>query len=286
MLCYQGTYGKDEGMILWIGAAVLVMLFPAWKLLEGKFGRRKWPVVRMSFASRLKRILTKRVSFYKALSSREKRKFEFRVMRFLQNHEISTAGTRINETDLVLVGASAVIPVFRFERWRYHGLDEIVVFGPSFDGKFADSGDDGRVVGLLGTGDFDRKMFLCRDALRKGFSQEEDGDNTAIHEFVHLVDKMDGQVDGIPKVIIRRQYVLPWLDLVKRKIGEIEEGQSDINRYAAMGNEEFLAVTAEYFFERPDKMKERHPDLHKALQYVFKDPDRNPSGSDPFPLPD
>ncbi len=53
-----------------------------------------------------------------------------------------------------------------------------------------------------------------------------------------------------------------------------------------MGNEEFLAVTAEYFFERPEKMKERHPDLHKALQYVFKDPDRNPSGNDPFPLPD
>ena len=159
----------------------------------------------------------KRVSFYKALSSREKRKFEFRVMRFLQNHEISTAGTRINETDLVLVGASAVIPVFRFERWRYHGLDEIVVFGPSFDRNFADSGDEGRVVGLLGTGDFDRKMFLCRDALRQGVSQEEDGDNTAIHEFVHLVDKMDGQVDGIPKVIIRRQYVLPWLDLVKRQ---------------------------------------------------------------------
>ena len=187
----------------------LMLLFPTWKLFECKFGRRKWPVVRMSFLRRLKRILTKRVSFYKALSSREKRKFEFRVMRFLQNHEISTAGTRINETDLVLVGASAVIPVFRFERWRYEGLDEIVVFGPSFDGKFADSGDDGRVVGLLGTGDFDRKMFLCRDALRKGFSQEEDGDNTAIHEFVHLVDKMDGQVDGIPKVIIRRQYVLP-----------------------------------------------------------------------------
>ena len=286
MLCYLWADGKFEGMNLWIIAAILVLLFPVWKLFDRKIGRRKWPVVRVSFATRLKRILGKRVSFYKALSSREKRKFEFRVMRFLQNHEITTAGTRMNETDLALVGASAVIPVFRFERWRYRGLDEVVVFGPSFDRNFSGTEEEGRVVGLLGTGDLDRKMFLCRDALRKGFAQEEDGDNTAIHEFVHLVDKMDGQVDGIPKVIIRRQYVLPWLDLMKRKIGEIEDGKSDINQYAAMGNEEFLAVTAEYFFERPEKMKERHPDLHKALQYVFKDPDRNPSGSDPFPLPD
>lgn len=53
-----------------------------------------------------------------------------------------------------------------------------------------------------------------------------------------------------------------------------------------MGNEEFLAVTAEYFFERPEKMKELHPDHHKALEYLFKDPDRNPFGRYPFPLPD
>ena len=215
-------------MNLWVIVAILVLVFPVWKFFDRKIGRRKWPSVKVSFATRLKRILYKRVSFYKGLSSREKRKFEFRVMRFLQNHEFSAAGTRINETDLALVGASAVIPVFRFERWRYRGLDEVVVFGPSFDRNFAGTEDEGRVVGLLGTGDLDRKMFLCRDALRQGFAQEKDGDNTAIHEFVHLVDKMDGEVDGIPKVIIRRQYVLPWLDMMKRKIGEIKEGKSDI----------------------------------------------------------
>ena len=260
-------------MNLVIVIAVLVFLFPVWKLVERKIGRKKWPVVPVSFATRLKRILSRKVLFYKKLSPGEKRKFEYRVMRFLQNHKITTTGTRINETDIALVGASAVIPVFRLDRWRYRELDEVVVFGPSFDRHFSGTEEEGRVVGLLGTGELDRKMFLCRDALRKGFAQEEDGDNTAIHEFVHLIDKMDGRVDGIPKLIIRRQYVLPWLDLVKRKIGEIEEGKSDINQYAAMGNEEFLAVTAEYFFECPEKMKERHPDLYKALQYVFKDPD-------------
>ena len=54
------------------------------------------------------------------------------------------------------------------------------------------------MVGLLGTGDLDRKMFLCRDALRQGLLKR-DGDNTAIHEFVHLVDKMDGQVTEFPR---------------------------------------------------------------------------------------
>lgn len=260
-------------MNLLIIVAVLVLSFPAWKLFERKYGRKKWPVVKVSFATRLKRILRKRVSFYKKLSSQDKRKFEYRVMRFLQSHEVSATGTRINETDLVLVGASAVIPVFRFERWRYRELDEVVVFGPSFDRNFAGGGEEGRVVGLLGTGELDGKMFLCRDSLRKGFAQEEDGDNTAIHEFVHLIDKMDGRVDGMPKLLMKRQYVLPWLDLIRHKIDEIQSGESDFNPYGANGKEEFLAVAGEYFFERPEKMKESHPELYRAMQLIFEKPD-------------
>ena len=260
-------------MNLLIIVAVLVLSFPAWKLFERKYGRKKWPVVKVSFATRLKRILRKRVSFYKKLSSQDKRKFEYRVMRFLQNHEVSATGTRITETDLVLVGASAVIPVFRFERWRYRELDEVMVFGPSFDRNFDESGEEGRVVGLLGTGELDGKMFLCRDSLRKGFAQEEDGDNTAIHEFVHLIDKMDGRVDGIPKLLMKRQYVLPWLDLIRHKIDEIQSGESDFNPYGASGKEEFLAVAGEYFFERPEKMKESHPELYRAMQLIFEKPD-------------
>ena len=81
---------------------------------------------------------------------------------------------------------------------------------------------------------------------------------------------MDGRVDGIPKLLMSRQYVLPWLGLVQRKIGEIERGESDLNPYASMGAEEFLAVTAEYFFERPEAMKARHPVLHRSLKLIFE----------------
>ena len=236
---------------------------------RGQVRAENGPWYMVSFLRGSKEFLPK-VSFYKgSLHGKTKVRVSEQIA-FLQNHEISTAGTRINETDLVLVGASAVIPVFRFERWRYHGLDEIVVFGPSFDHNFATPGTrrwsvcSGRVIS---TG----KCF-SPDALRKGLLKRKTGTTRPFTSSFTSSDKMDGQVDGIPKVIIRRQYVLPWFDLLKRKIGEIEEGQSDINRYAAMGNEEFLAVTAEYFFERPEKMKERHPDLHKALPIRLRTP--------------
>jgi Mlc titration factor MtfA (ptsG expression regulator) len=56
---------------------------------------------------------------------------------------------------------------------------------------------------------------------------------------------------------------------MRRKMAEIEAGKSDINRYALTNEAEFFAVTAEYFFERPGIMKQKHPVLYAALERVF-----------------
>ena len=47
-------------------------------------------------------------------------------------------------------------------------------------------------------------------------------------------------------------------------------GKSDINIYGATNHAEFLAVTAEYFFEKPDQFKQKHPELYKMLAEIFK----------------
>ena len=56
---------------------------------------------------------------------------------------------------------------------------------------------------------------------------------------------------------------------MRRKMTEIEAGESDINRYAATNEAEFFAVTSEYFFERPGAMQQKHPQLYAALERVF-----------------
>ena len=45
--------------------------------------------------------------------------------------------------------------------------------------------------------------------------------------------------------------------------------RSDINPYGTTSKGEFLAVVAEYFFERPDLLKEKHPELYAALEAIF-----------------
>jgi Mlc titration factor MtfA (ptsG expression regulator) len=86
---------------------------------------------------------------------------------------------------------------------------------------------------------------------------------------VHLIDKSDGTVDGLPNVIMQKQYVLPWIDMIGRNIEDIRSGASDINQYGATNKAEFLAVACEYFFERPHLLSTKHPDLYRTLAAMF-----------------
>ena len=83
------------------------------------------------------------------------------------------------------------------------------------------------------------------------------------------MDKSDGVIDGIPGVGLERSAVGPWLDLVRRKMMEIRQGNSDINSYGLKSEAEFFAVAAEYFFERPGMMERKHPELYSMLSRIF-----------------
>jgi Mlc titration factor MtfA (ptsG expression regulator) len=85
-----------------------------------------------------------------------------------------------------------------------------------------------------------------------------------------LVDKTDGAVDGVPEFLLSKQFVVPWLDLMQRNIKEIMKNRSDIDPYGATNQAEFFAVVSEYFFERPDLLQEKHPDLYNLLTVIFK----------------
>lgn len=115
---------------------------------------------------------------------------------------------------------------------------------------------------MVGTGYMEGKMVLSRTALHQGFLNETDKQNIAIQEFVHLIDKMDGWIDDVPNVLMERHYVIPWLDMISDKMEEIRLGGSGIDPYTKASKVEFFAVVSEYFFERPELLKRKHPELY------------------------
>jgi len=124
-------------------------------------------------------------------------------------------------------------------------------------------------LGMVGNGPMQRVMILSKPALHNGYANETAKENTGIHEFVHLLDKEDGDVDGLPQTLLNRKYTTEWLQLVNENIIAINEGNSDINTYGATNKAEFFAVAAEYFFKRPDLFKERHEALFNMMVQIF-----------------
>ncbi|KYP15425.1 M90 family metallopeptidase [Flavihumibacter sp. CACIAM 22H1] len=214
-------------------------------------------------------ILEKEVSYFRSLPEADKPRFLEEVKQFLSVTRITPIGTTIDDTDRLLVAASAVIPIFGFPEWHYTNLTDVLIYNDRFDEEFDTKSRDGNILGMVGSGVMNHKMILSKAALREGFSNKTDKQNTAIHEFVHLLDKADGAVDGIPEALLSKQYTLPWLNLIHKKIQEIKADDSDINPYGASSQTEFFAVAAEYFFERPDLLRSKHPRLYEMMEKIF-----------------
>lgn len=259
---------------LGIFAAMAYIIFPilliAMLLWLSRSRRKKTLLPTQGFLPEYRRILEDNVLFYQRLDAGKKIEFENRMSRFLERVRVTGIKTEVTDEDRVFVAASAIIPIFAFSGWEYRNLNEVLVYPDSFNHEFEQEGNNERVIlGMVGEGAMQNQMILSRHALREGFSNKTDKNNTAIHEFIHLIDKSDGATDGIPEVFLQSAYVLPWVNMMHQQIKEIVNDQSDINPYGATNQAEFLAVAGEYFFERPDLLRQKHPELYELLSRIF-----------------
>ncbi len=215
-------------------------------------------------------ILEQHVAFYAELNAAQKAMFLERVRDFLARTAITpVSGAPVQDMDKLFIAAGAIIPIFSFDGWRYNNIDEVLVYNNTFSKDFAVEGEDRNILGMVGDGALNRKMLLSLQAIRNGFMNPEDGRNTVIHEFVHLLDKADGSVDGVPEYLLSKQYDLPWKNYMHNEIQHMRQYGSDINQYGATNEAEFLAVISEYFFERPHQLEENHPELYLMLSKMF-----------------
>lgn len=237
----------------------------------------KRPGRKVALPEGYKNLLQAHVGFYRSLNDKEKINFEEKLKEFLGYVRITGVNTSVEDLDRLLVAASAVIPIFGFPSWKYYNLREVILYPESFDrDEFLADNHKRNTLGMVGNGPMQRVMILSKPALRNGFDQDNGTENTGIHEFVHLLDKEDGDVDGLPEALLKKQYAIPWLELMNENIKAINEGKSDINIYGTTNKAEFFAVASEYFFERPDLFKEKHEDLYNMMTRIFNQKPRPP----------
>jgi hypothetical protein len=245
---------------------VLISLF----LLILFFIFYKKPAKKIALPENYKQLLSQNVSYYNRLNEKNKIKFEEKIKKFLGYVLIDGIDTTVNDLDKLLVASSAIIPVFGFEKWTYFNLKNVLLYPASFNkDEFLANGYEKNTLGMIGNGPMQRVMILSKPALYFGFQLPQAKENTGIHEFIHLLDKEDGDVDGLPEVLLNRKYSSKWIELVNRNMETIFQGKSDINNYGASNKAEFFAVSSEYFFNQPDLFKENHPELFEIMCVIF-----------------
>ncbi|MFC7669709.1 zinc-dependent peptidase [Hymenobacter humi] len=250
-----------------ISLVVLAAILYAFYRYVTADSRLRAEALAQEFPAAWRQILAERVAFYLSLTKNEKVRFEKQVQVFLASTRITGVQTEVDDTTRLLVAASALIPVFGFPEWEYANLGEVLIVPDAW--KLEGDPDkevkplEGALLGSVQGFQNQHYMRLSKASLEQGFRDSLDRQNVGIHEFAHMLDEADGVIDGVPKAALPPELLQPWAAVMKREIEAIEAGKSDINPYAATNEAEFFAVVTEYFFEKPEKLQENHPELYE-----------------------
>jgi hypothetical protein len=94
-----------------------------------------------------------------------------------------------------------------------------------------------------------------------------------IHEFAHLFDALDGEIDGVPSLPPGRgrEWAAACAACRDRFAAAVDEGRATaFDDYAAESPAEFFAVASECFFQDPHRLARHDPALHALLTEAWR----------------
>jgi Mlc titration factor MtfA (ptsG expression regulator) len=254
------------------GAGLLAVVFGFYRYLTAD-ARRQRAALAVPFPSAWRELLATHVAFYAGLEATEQTRFEQAMQLFLARTRLTGIQTEVDDLTRVLTAAAAVIPVFGFPGWEYPTLHEVLIVPDAWQLETRSDQEvlplQGTLLGSVQSFQTSQYMRLSRAALVQGFADAEDRHNVGVHEFAHLVDEADGQIDGVPSAVLPPALRPAWAEVMQRELTAIRAGHSDIDPYAGTNEAEFFAVVNEYFFERPEKLQEHHPELFNLLSQAL-----------------
>jgi Mlc titration factor MtfA (ptsG expression regulator) len=178
---------------------------------------------------------------------------------------LGAGGLAVDDEHRVTIAAAAARLVLRLDVGLYDDLTEIIVYPDAYQ----HAGADGAVFGEAHTWGV---VVLSWQAVIQGMRDQKDGHDTALHEFAHVLDRVDGAFDGAPGLRAREDY-RPWAAVMSRHYQKLvardRTVRSVLRDYGATNEAEFFAVATEAFFERPAKLRERAPALYDELRRFY-----------------
>lgn len=255
--------------------------------------RRRARVVAAPFPEQWISYLQQNVGLYALLSEAERKKLHDDLRVFLDETTFEGCGGLVITDEIrVTIAAQAALLLLGFRSDYYERVHTVLVYPSGFRSPDGWEGPDGVVrldVGILGQAWHGGTVILAWDSVLAGGRNARDGQNVVLHEFAHQLDYLDGVADGTPPLRDLAQY-RRWHEVMTAEynqlVSEAEHGNPKVlDAYGATNPAEFFAVATECFFEKPVKMRARHPQLYEVLKdYYCQDTASRVAGEKAQPL--
>jgi Mlc titration factor MtfA (ptsG expression regulator) len=276
-----GWPGAAAGVV--VGAALGLLL---WRRARARERARR-RVLASPFPEPWRRTLLEWCDSYERLDPAWRMRFEDDVRLFL--HEKRVTGVRLELTDelRLLVAASAVTLSVGWPEFEWTGLGEVLVYPDDFDRDYAfQDGERTSESHAWDEGPLERAgeahpwgtVILSAPSLRESFEYSDDAYHVGFHEFAHLLDVDQTRFDGIPAgmsdAAARR-----WTSVAAREMESLRRAEGSrrarpvFDDYGAHEPAEFFGVAVEAFFEVPQLVRRKHPEVYELLsRYFAQDP--------------
>lgn len=236
--------------------------------------RSREAILARPFPEPYRPIVARAVHLYGSLPEADRRELEGLVQLFLAEKRFEAAGgLALTDEIRVTIAAQACLLQLHREGDLFPELATVLVYPHPYvahaqhrEGAVVIDGREAR-AGESWSRDL---VVLSWDTVQREVRGQHPGHNVVVHEFAHQLDAEN----GAPPLPSRARYAA-WSRVLGeeyRALGEeLARGlPSDIDAYGATNPAEFFAVVTEHFFERPRKLRDRHPALYEQLARFYR----------------
>lgn len=257
-------------VVLIVGlATLLIFVLPA---------RRRARALAAPFPASWDALLARRLEPYAGLAPAERGQLQDLVRLFLaEKYFHGCGGLDVSEEMRVCIAAQACLLLLNRSTRVFPGLQHILLYPAAFVREGEEWHEDGTVsegsTELLGESWDAGKVILSWEDVDRDLDDSGDGFNVVLHEFAHQLDSESGSENGTPP--LPAADADQWARVMTREYEALAaaaggEEETLLDPYGASAPAEFFAVTTETFFELPDQLRERHPELFTLLRRYYR----------------
>lgn len=194
----------------------------------------------------------------------------------------TTGGLRLTDVMAVTIAAQAALPVLRLGVEAYDSFVGIVVDpGSSRSRQMREDDigvvheyDDEQVGQAMAGGPVKLSWPDVRLSVATAQVYSDTCFNVVMHEFAHVLDAINGAIDGLPP-LPAGMAPAAWLGVLNAEMQQLDARvaaclPSPLDPYALQDPGEFFAVSSEAFFTMPAAMKKEHAAWYDMLCLFYR----------------